>query len=347
MKYATLTACAALLLSACAPTLPTGQNPLAETPTLQGPQPTVTYTPSDTLLSCVAEYRNKRRDLRVAVGDIVDGTGAKTFADGSSSSPLFSQRPDLMVTVALAKTGITVLNRTSFRVSEWELAQAMEKRLGEGYDVSLGEETVPFRPVAAGGILGSNYYLTGAITEVNWNIDSSGARYNILGAHSSQNAYRISIAVDLVLTETTTTRVVKAQSFTKQLVGLEIEKGVFRFFSTGEDSILDPIELFDASVGEQQNEPVQRALRWVLEYGTYEMIADVSGARDQCDPLLVPTVLEEPAPVEEPEVIEEVAIVEETIVEEPDTAPVVEETATAPAVEETPLPPVIGETSEG
>ena len=296
MKHHLLTVCVATLLSACAPNTPTSQNPNLDEKMITGPQPTITYTPSARLLECVAENRKRKKDLRIAVGDIVDGTGAKTFDNGSSSSPLFSQRPDLMVTVALAKTGVTVLNRTSSRVSEWELSQAMEKRLGDGKNVSVGEETVPFRPVAAGEILGSNYYMTGAITEVNWNIDSSGARYNIIGVHGSKNVYRISIAVDLILTETTTTKVVKAESFTKQLVGVETEKGVFRFFSA-DNGVLDPVELFDASMGEQKNEPVQRALRWVLEYGTYQMVADVTGVREACDPLLLPPVPE--APVEE------------------------------------------------
>ena len=256
-----------------------------------GPAPTITHTPSDALLACVADHRNKNKDIRIAIGDIVDGTGAKTFSDGSSS--MFSQRPDLMVTVALAKTGVTVLNRTSSRVSEWEMSQAMDKRLGDGKDVSVGTETVPYRPIEAGQILGSTHYLTGAITEVNWNIESSGHRYNIAGVHSYKSAYRISIAVDLVLTETTTTRVIKAESFTKQLVGLEVETGVFRFFSV-DNSVLDSTELFDASVGQQQNEPVQRALRWVLEYGTYDMVADLLGASTSCDPLLAPQVVAPP-----------------------------------------------------
>lgn len=286
MKYRMITVCVAALLSACAPNTPTGKDPHLDEKMITGPQPTITHTPSGDLLKCVAEHRNKK-DIRIAIGDIVDGTGAKTFDNGTSSSPLFSQRPDLMVTVALAKTGVTVLNRTSSRVSEWELSQAMEKRLGDGKNVSVGEESVPFRPVAAGEILGSNYYLTGAITEVNWNIDSSGSRYNIIGLHGSKNVYRISIAVDLILTGTTSTKVIKAESFTKQLVGVETEKGVFRFFSA-DNGVLDSVELFDASMGEQKNEPVQRALRWVLEYGTYQMVADITGARKACDPVQVP-----------------------------------------------------------
>lgn len=254
---------------------------------LVGPAPTITHTPSEALLACVAKNKSQNKDVRIAIGDIVDGTGAKTFSDGSSA--MFTQRPDLMVTVALAKTGVTVLNRTSSRVSEWELSQAMDKRLGDGKDVSVGTEQVPYRPIEAGQILGSTHYLTGAITEVNWNIESSGQRYNIAGVNSYKSAYRISIAVDLILTETTTTKVIKAQSFTKQLVGLEVENGVFKFFSV-DNSVLDTTELFDASMGQQQNEPVQRALRWVLEYGTYDMVAGLLGASKACDPLLLPQV---------------------------------------------------------
>lgn len=283
-----------LALGGCAANKPS-DNPRVNANLLTGPAPTVTHTPSEALLSCVAEHKSRSNDIRIAIGDIVDGTGAKTFSDGSST--MFTQRPDLMVTVALAKTGVTVLNRTSSRVSEWEMSQAMDKRLGDGKNVSVGTETVPYRPIEAGQILGSTHYLTGAITEVNWNIESSGNQYNIAGVHSFKSAYRISIAVDLVLTETTTTRVVKAESFTKQLVGLETETGVFKFFSV-DNSVLDTTELFDASIGQQQNEPVQRALRWVLEYGTYDMVAGLLGASKACDPLLAPqTAAVAPAPV--------------------------------------------------
>lgn len=284
MKIYPIAVSLALVLSGCAANKPTNDLK-ADANLLTGPAPTVTHTPSDALLACVADHKSRNKDIRIAIGDIVDGTGAKTFSDGSSS--MFTQRPDLMVTVALAKTGVTVLNRTSSRVSEWELSQAMDKRLGDGKDVAVGTEQVPYRPIEAGQILGSTHYLTGAITEVNWNIESSGNRYNIAGVHNYKSAYRISIAVDLILTETTTTKVIKAQSFTKQLVGLETETGVFKFFSV-DNSVLDTTELFDASMGQQQNEPVQRALRWVLEFGTYEMVADLLGASKACDHLLAP-----------------------------------------------------------
>lgn len=290
MKYLLIPLCSAVFLSACGADSNATKDLNTDAKLLVGPAPTITHTPSANLLSCVSFYRNRNKDVRIAVGDIVDGTGAKTFSDGTS--PLFSQRPDLMVTVALAKTGITTLNRTSSRVSEWEISQAMDKRLGDGHDIKVGEDVVPFRPIAAGEILGSTHYLTGAITEVNWNVDSSGKHYNIAGIHNAKNVYRISIAVDLLLTETTTTKVVKAQSFTKQLVGVEVEKGVFRFFSA-DNGVLDSVELFDASVGEQKNEPVQRALRWVIEFGTYDMVADLVGARKSCDTLLTSDVLPE------------------------------------------------------
>lgn len=305
MKFSPIALTLVIALGGCAATK-MANKPNVDAPLLVGPAPTITHTPSEELLACVATHRNKGRDVRIAIGDIVDGTGAKTFSDGSSS--MFTQRPDLMVTVALAKTGVTVLNRTSSRVSEWELTQAMDKRLGDGKSVDIGtDQTVPYRPITAGQILGSTHYLTGAITEVNWNIESSGRRYNVAGVHSYKSAYRISIAVDLILTETTTTKVITAQSFTKQLVGLETESGVFKFFSV-DNSVLDTTELFDASLGQQQNEPVQRALRWVLEYGTYEMVSDLLGASRACDPLLVPKV-------------EQASAVDPTVLKPADTKP--------------------------
>lgn len=266
----------------------------ANAPVVLGPQPMINTTPAERLLECVAKHRNKNQDLRVGVGEIVDGTGARTLSDGSST--LLTQRPDMMVTVAMMKTGLRVLNRNSTKVSEWELSQALEQRLGEGKTVTVDAKDYPFRPVAAGSMLGSTHFVTGAITEVNWNINSGGTDVNIAGAFQSGKTFYISVAADLIVTDTVTTEVVLARSYTKQIVGREINRGLFRFVQMPENSALDPVELFDASIGEQRNEPVQKALRWLLEYAAYDIAATLSHTEKSCQSLIEPQFVEIPAP---------------------------------------------------
>lgn len=248
---------------------------------LMGPAPSANSTPMQAALTCVADNNTGNRDLRIAVSDITDGSGARTAIENST---LLTQRPDLMFTVGLSKTGLRVINRSATRVAEWELTQAMERRLGEGRTVQVDGQDFPFRAVEAGSILGSTHYVTGALTEVNWNIRSSTTEAGVFGFATGARSFHISVAADLVLTDTKTTEVVIARSYQKQIVGREVNRGVFRFFDVN-TSGLGPVELFDLSVGEQQNEPVQRAVRWLIEMAAYDIAATLTDTHETCDAL--------------------------------------------------------------
>ena len=43
------------------------------------------------------------------------------------------------------------------------------------------------------------------------------------------------------------------------------------------------VELFQANIGQKQNEPVQQALRWLVELAGYEVVASLTGGDDRCD----------------------------------------------------------------
>ena len=247
---------------------------------LTGPSPTLSATPARSALSCVKEHRNENQDLRIAISDITDGTGARTTTDNST---LLTQRPDLMFTVGLVKTGVRVINRTSTRVAEWEMGQAMERRLGEGTPVYLEGMEFDYRPIEAGTLLGSTHYVTGALTEVNWNINSTTVEGGVLGFSSGARTFHISVAADLMVTDTKTTEVVIAESYQKQIVGREVNRGLFRFFEVDNSDVLGPVELFDISIGEQQNEPVQTAVRWLIETAAYDVASELTGTKDECD----------------------------------------------------------------
>lgn len=269
---------------------------------IKGPSPQRTVTPVKEALSCVAEHRRKGQDLRLAIGDIVDGTGARTFTDGSST--LLPQRPDMMFTVALHETGIKVLNRNATKVAEWEMVQSMEKRLGEGRTTVVNDEEFNYRPIEAGTFLGSTHFVTGALTEVNWNIYSSDVRNNIAGGFKNEKEYYISVAVDMMVTDTKSTEITLARSYTKQIVGKEISNGVFRFFDIGDQAGgVGPLELFDSSAGAQSNEPVQNAVRWLMATAAYDIASTLTKTSKSCDVKLAPPAVEEAVEEQEQEVV--------------------------------------------
>lgn len=251
---------------------------------LVGPAPYGNRTPMNAALQCLKASAQATPDLRIGVADFVDGSGA-SMGDGDVNGRYFSQRPDLMLIVAFAKTGVRLVNRTSTAVAEWEMRQAMDRRLGDGKPVVVGRTRFDYRPVRAGEFLGSTFYANGAITEINWALSSNVEEAGFLGATVGRRTYRVSIATDIVVTNSLTTEVVFARSYSKQLVGNETGAGVFRFV---EATIMPKsrVELFQANIGQKQNEPVQQALRWLIELASFEVISALTGGDQNCDALI-------------------------------------------------------------
>ena len=262
-----------------------------------GPAPRLNTTPMEPALACLRPYvRKNRRDLRLGVNDFVDGTGV--MEGGTQYSHALTQRPDMMMVVALASAGAHLVNRSSVNVAEWELKQAMDKKLGDGRKEVVEGQSVTFRPVRSGVILGSTDYVSGAITELNWNISSGVAEAGAYSASVGKRVYRISLAIDVMVTNTQTTEIVYAKSFKKQLVGFETNANFFRFFN--QDSALQivslgnaaastatqALELFNANLGEKQNEPTQVALRWIVDLAAYDIMRKLTRAGQSCDVLL-------------------------------------------------------------
>jgi curli production assembly/transport component CsgG/holdfast attachment protein HfaB len=267
-----------------------------------GPAPRLNTTPMATALACMRSQQSSR-DLRIGVSDFVDGTGV--MEGGTQNSRAVTQRPDMMMVVALAAAGAHLVNRSSINVSEWEMNKAMEKKLGDGSPEVIDRKQILFRPIRAGIILGSTHYVTGAVTELNWNIDSGVAEAGAYSANIGRRTYRISVAIDVVVTDTQTTEIVYAKSFKKQLVGFESNANFFRFVNentalqilslgnTDAAAVTQELELFDANLDEKQNEPSQTALRWVIELAAYDIMRDLKRTGNSCDSLLPPQTFDD------------------------------------------------------
>ncbi len=270
---------ASSMLAACVSPVagPSGlyASPIGNAPVTANP------TPYSQALVCLGGFarQNGIGAPRIAVGRIADYTG-KAESDGSGRK--ITQGAALMAISALSKSGVRLVERFDTSVAELELKYANNKLISDGAPND-------FRRIHAGQVPGSDFYLVGGITELNYNIRSSGlnaaggdldptdGKYNV-GARF----FVMNVGIDLRLVETKTLEVVDVISYQKQVIGREISLGVFDFLNGN---------VFDVSAGEGALEPLQLAVRAVVERGVLEMMANLYGAPGpevclQSDPLL-------------------------------------------------------------
>ncbi|HEY5339010.1 MAG TPA: holdfast anchoring protein HfaB, partial [Rhizomicrobium sp.] len=226
-------------------------------------------TPYSDALRCMASY-TRARPVRIAVGQIADYTG-KVSADNSGRE--ITQGAALMAMSALAKAGVPLVERFDTSVAEMELKYANNKLIGGDASSAQGVPQQPggdYRRIFAGSIPGSDYYVVGGITELNFNIRSEGANADGSGVSGTKSAtiggnmYVMNVGLDLRLVDTSTLEVVDVISYQKQIIGRQIQAGVFDFLGH---------TFFNASVGESALEPVQLAVRSVVERAVLEMTA--------------------------------------------------------------------------
>ncbi len=241
--------------------------PIGNAPVIANP------TPYSAALYCMADYA-RRYNLpspRIAVGRISDYTGTVS-ADGGRQ---ITGGASLMAMTALAKSGARIVERYDTSVSEMELRYANNRLIGD--EGAGGADDVQYRRILAGSVPGTDFYIIGGITEVNYNIRSGGfdmAAGQVetdtpLSTAFSGKAFVMNVAIDLRLVQTTTLEVVDVISYQKQIIGREISAGVFDFLNGN---------VFDISAGEGGLEPVQLAVRALIERATVEFMANLYGA---------------------------------------------------------------------
>ncbi|MFW5661672.1 MAG: CsgG/HfaB family protein, partial [Oceanicaulis sp.] len=113
------------------------------------------------------------------------------------------------------------------------------------------------------------------ITELNANIRSNGQ--DLFAGDSvdsdpsgvfSRRVYVMNVGLDLRLIDSRTLEVVDVVSYQKQIIGRELSAGVFAFFG---DAVVD------VSAGGRSLEPVQLAVRSVIERAVLEISAQLYG----------------------------------------------------------------------
>ena len=259
------------VLAGCGGTGVAGRNGLYATPIGNAPV-TSNPTPYSQALYCMADYA-RRYNLpspRIAIGRVSDYTGT-IAADGGRQ---ITQGGSLMAYSALAKAGARMVERYDTSISELELRYANNKLIG---DENPDPNDPGYRRILAGQVPGSDFYIVGGITEVNYNIRSGGFDIGQGETDSARpgsallqrKVFVMNIALDLRLVQTTTMEVVDVISYQKQVIGKEISAGVFDFLDGN---------VFDISAGTGGMEPVQLAVRALIERATLEMMANLYGA---------------------------------------------------------------------
>ncbi len=235
--------------------------------TIGGSPVTANPTPYSKGLVCMGHFARQSgvRAPRIAVGRILDYTGKADIEGGRR----VTQGASLMAISAFAKSGARLVERFDTSVSELELKYANNKLIGEG-------SATNFRKITAGSIPGSDFYLVGGITELNYNIRSVGGEAFIGDTDAvdpkgtiGAKLFVINVGLDLRLVQTQTLEVVDVISYQKQIIGREVSLGIFDFANGN---------VFDVGVGGRAQEPIQLAVRSVIERASLEMMANLYGA---------------------------------------------------------------------
>ncbi|MEZ5825122.1 MAG: holdfast anchoring protein HfaB [Geminicoccaceae bacterium] len=244
-----------LAATACTNPVTTSGNyasPIGGAPVLDNP------TPYSQALSCLSlEMAMKGRGpATVTVGKILDYTGKEDLETGKR----LTQGAALMAMSALGKAKIPQVERFDTSVTELELKWADNKLIGDP------ASDKGYRAILAGQIEGSDYHVIGGITEMNYNIRSNNAEVLFDLVSAGGRVYVMNVGIDLRLVDSRTLRVVDTVSYQKQIIGREVRAGVFEFFGN---------KVFDLGLGERSLEPIQLAVRSVIERATFELMRDL------------------------------------------------------------------------
>lgn len=199
---------------------------------------------------------------RFAVGRVSDFTGKEDLVNGKR----ITQGAALMVISALAKTGVPIVERFDTSIADMELKYADNKLITDDPDSKA------HRQIFSGTLPGSDYHIVGGITEVNYNIRSGSLESSMRFIGASARYFVMNVAIDLRVVNTKTLEVVNTQSLQKQIIGTELNGGYFRLFSDG---------LLDVNAAERTQEPIQKAVRMVIEQAVFNMMTEMNNLQAQ------------------------------------------------------------------
>ncbi|AJE48645.1 CsgG/HfaB family protein [Celeribacter indicus] len=236
-------------LSACSPAIDTTDRIVP----LLGPPVTDNATPYTACLFALAASPSQNRPT-FAVGQVSDKTGKRAY-DSLNDSTELTQGVSEMVISALFKT------------RQVNLAERLDPRVALAEQQLVAQNLIK-RPAGVVNVAPAHFVVLGALTELNYNIHSGGERLHIAGIGGGRRAAVINVGLDLRLVDMQSFGTVYVTSLQKQIVGIEHEAGIFRFFD-------DRFVEFDS--GNIRNEPLQLGVRSVVELAVYQILTEGLG----------------------------------------------------------------------
>lgn len=222
-------------------------------------------------LSCVGDNIDLQgvkpeQKFSIAVGSIVDRTGK--YDQLGSGSQVTQGAADIATTALYNTNAFRVSERVDVGVHSFELNYASQGMIRRAEYTENGERKRILRNNKQGDVVGTDFYLAGAITEVNYNISSGGYEADLNGLEHGKRVFTMSIALDLRLVNTTSLEISDAVSVKKVVKGYETKWGLFDFMDN---------YLIDISGGEKVQEPLQLGVRAAIEQGVIELSSRAYG----------------------------------------------------------------------
>ncbi|OYU51305.1 MAG: hypothetical protein CFE27_12370 [Alphaproteobacteria bacterium PA1] len=259
--------CTALstLMAGCA-SVPAADVRVAPVATLKGSAVAQTMTDYSAALKCVSDVAGSQDypAPRIAVGHITDMTGADDLYLGRR----LTQGATLMAITAVSNAGMRVIERFDTGVTQVDLDFANNRLLRDSATV--------IRTPQEGQIQGVDLYIVGGISEYNHNLQSRGQDASISksgrnggSAFATNGDYVVDVGMDLRLIDARTTEVIAVKSYRKQVRGQQRELGAV--LASGSDTI-------DIGIGGRKNEPIQMAIRSIIDRSVFEFTAGLYGS---------------------------------------------------------------------
>lgn len=231
----------------------------------EGAKPVFSFAVTDNptpYTQCLAELRQDGVNNlpRFAVGEISDKTGQYNIDEGGSE---LTQGVAEMVMSAFAKTRMArLVERFDLRIPLAEL--------------QLAQRNLSTRPSSDFVLMPFDFLVLGALTELNYNIVSEGASLHVQGVGAGARNVIINVALDLRVVDAKTFEVLYVASLQKQVMGVEVQANIFRFFG-------NTLVEFDA--GRIRNEPLQLGVRSVVEMAVHQIMTEFLGlpVAEGCD----------------------------------------------------------------
>lgn len=205
-------------------------------------------TTASQLLAALPEPKEK---IPIAVYSILDSTGQYKAVDGASSTVVTQGATEMLVTALQRSRQFVTLDRIRFGdlMNEQNLVASGRVKAGEELEIGV--------------LTGTQYMITGSITEYQVNKETGGIGLVIAGKGGSQEYARASVALDIRVTHLSSGEVIWAESLKGEIVGEKIGIQLFSFLGKN-------IVEFETGSGKQQ--VINLVVRTLLEEAVFKLV---------------------------------------------------------------------------